>query len=150
TPLRTLEVRSQTLALQFLAHTVQQEVAVDPFDRADVRRVAVGAADLQEKLLAVLDAAAIVRSVGHPLHGAMERGDERGHLLALLLGQVEAAGHVGRLAERRRLILAGVAQTDLVGAGRLYEIEQARAMRLPAELADAAVGHTIGAADRYF
>src|SRR5262249_56254174 len=104
---------SMARALHFLALAVQQEVAINPFDRADVRRVAVGTADLEEQFLAVLHAAAVIRSVGHALHGTMQRSDERGHLFALLLGQVEAAGEVGRLAEWRRLILAGVAQAAL-------------------------------------
>ena len=88
---------------------MQEQIAVDALDGAEVRRVAIGAADLRQQLFAGLDAAARIRIVRHALYGPVERGHECRHLFALLLSQVEPAGHVGGLSDRPRLVLSGIA-----------------------------------------
>ena len=121
------------------AHVVQEQVGIEPRDRAEGFGVAVGAADGPENGPARSGFAGELGCLGQDLERRRQTADEVSHQAALLIGQIDAFGPVPGIGQWGRLGTAGVRQTELVGTGRLDEIAQGRELQLPAEPADAAV-----------
>ena len=118
---------------------MQEEVAVDPGQAADLGGVAVGAADRGEQGFAAVSLVGFGNRVGPDALGAsqgVDIGDEVAELLA-----VEVGWDVGIVVpDRLGLVEHRITQAHLVGASGGDKILQRGELGLPAKLADSAIG----------
>jgi hypothetical protein len=110
---------------QLGTHVVQQQVAVDALRLADLLRMAGGAADRGEQLLAALQEFGVLLVLGADLRGSGQFADERHQRGGLLSRHIVPLGHVLGIANRAGLGMLRHVQAQFDGAGGQREVLQA-------------------------
>src|SRR4029077_17335782 len=128
---------------------MQEQIAIDSLDRAQARDMTFGAANGVEDSAAPRDAQLGLGIIRNFLDRTRQGGDEGGYLSAVWGSKIQAPRLVVPVCQRGGLDLARIAQAQLVCSSRLDESEQAVALRLPAELADAAIRQQHGPTHGY-
>ncbi len=121
------------------AHHVEQEVAVEVFDAAQLGNMTLRAADGLEQGFARFDCPLIFRIRASERLGRSQRSDIGDQGVALGGVHVQTGGFQWRNPGVGSLRMAGHLQSHLDGSGGMDELAQARRLGFPAESADASV-----------